>query len=117
MAFKDVEKTDIVTYLNYPGLTVVPDSIHYVNWIDDRLSTTNKFIESRARALLERIKGIDVKLEKALCQLGMEKVDNVTFNENVMDLLRKERKKLLKELAHILDIPPIGLGSMGSVCV
>ncbi len=117
MALTDSEKIKIVTDLCYPALVTVPDSIHYTNWIDDRLSTLTDAIESCVRELLARLKDMDSKLEKAVCRAGIDRVDNITFRKDEISILRRERRRLLNELAAMLDIPNQCGGSMGNICV
>lgn len=117
MAFTDIEKVKIVTDLCYPALATVPDSIHYTNWIDDRLTNLGTAIESCVRDLLKRLKDMDAKLEKAVCRVGVSRVDNVTFNKDEIMILRRERRRILNELAAMLDIPNKCGGAMGNVCV
>jgi hypothetical protein len=117
MAFTDTEKVKIVTDLGYPGLVLVPDSIHYVNWINDRLDNLTTPIEACVRDILDRLEKMDLRLEKAVCRAGIERVDGISFNGSELALLRKERCKIIKELSLILDIPSNSCGSVGNVCL
>lgn len=119
MALSTLDKVKIVTDLGYAAKSVYPGSILYTNWIDDRLTNLEAEIETCVRDMLRRLKDADKKLEKALCRAGISKVDNITFKDKDEELraLRSERRKLLRELAIILDIPYRASSSMGSVCV
>lgn len=118
MAFSDTEKVKIVTDLGWPGLTVVPDSIYYSNWVNDRLNTVTLPIERCVRDLMGRLEKMDEKLEKAVCRAGVEKVDGITFNKDEIRILRKERNKIICEMSMILDIPMQACGGgMGNVSI
>lgn len=119
MALSNLDKVKIVTDLGYPGKTVYEGSILYTNWIDDRLTNLEGEIETCVRGLMKRLKDMDEKLQKAVCRAGIAKVDNITFKSKDEELraLRAERRRILKEMSQILDIPLQGGGSMGSVCV
>lgn len=119
MALSNRDKVKIVTDLGYPAKSVYPDSILYINWVDDRLTNLETEIEVCVRDLMRRLSDMDKKLEKAVCRAGISKVDNITFKSKDEELraLRSERRRILKELAMTLDIPLQFGGSMGSVCV
>lgn len=118
MALSDSEKTKIVTDLGYPTLTIKPGSIHYANWINDRLVDITAEGERCVRDLLNRLLDIDKKLEKALCRVGIQRIDGITFQGAGEELryIRKERRRILCELSDALDIPLYACsGGQGSV--
>ncbi len=117
MPLSAVEKVQVVTDLGWPGLTVEPNSIHFVNWVNDRLSTITAPMETLLRQYIKRLQDMDAKLEKAVCRASVSSVDGVTFNKDEIHILRKERYRILKEVSQLLDIPIMGSGSMGNVCV
>ena len=118
MALSQQEKVKIITDLGYAGLTVVPDSIHYSNWIDDRLSTITAEIERCIRDLLKRLQAMDEKLEKAVCRAGISQIDGIKFRDDELRILRRERRRILRELSDALEIPLMASGgAVGNVCV
>lgn len=117
MALTDSEKIKIITDLCWPAKTLVPESTHYSNWVDTRINDLTDVIEQCVRDLLKRQLDMDKKLEKAVCRAGVSSVDGVKFRDNEIDILRKERKKLLNEMAALLDIPNRCGGMCGSVCI
>jgi uncharacterized protein YdcH (DUF465 family) len=119
LALTTLQKVKIVSDLGYPAKAVYPDSILYINWVDDRISNLEADIETCVLDLLARLAKMDEALEKAICRVGLMKVDNVTFKGKDEELraLRKERFRLLNELADLLDIPNQTGGNMARVSV
>lgn len=105
MALSQAEKHDVVYFLGWSGLTIVTGSTQYNSVVVDRLKNLTPDIERLVRGLLSRLKGIDQRLESALCRVSTKAVDNIQINDNEIPMLRKERMKLVRELSDYLDIP------------
>ena len=116
MALTATEKVKIVTDLGWPAKTVIDGSIHYSNWVDDRLTDLTPEIEACVRDLLSRLEKMDAKLEKATCRVSVKQVDGITFRDDEIRILRRERWRIIGELSDMLDIPAKSR-NMGSVCV
>lgn len=125
MAFTTSEKVKILKYLGWPASTLDPNSLSYSKIISDRLLTTIPEGETEAREYIERIMELDNQLKAAVSQSGVKRIDDIEFfgaedGGNKTSELRKERKRLVRELASLLDIAigPGAYGSaMGNVCV
>ena len=121
MALNSKEQQQILRFLGWAGLTVVPDATHFNSVVNDRLGNNPKKpltidIEREVKGILKRLLTIDEALEEALCRLTATKVDNVTTNKDEIRMLRGERKRWMRELSDILDIPMMRSGS-GSIKV
>jgi hypothetical protein len=110
----DKEKTDVIYYLGYPGKVLIPTSTHYQNTINDRLNNLTADIEARVRELLRKLAKVDKQLEEAACRFSTLQVDDIRINPEERRLLSLERKRLLRELSSLIDIPQIS-GSSDSM--
>lgn len=106
MALTSKQKHKVVFYLGWSGLTLVSGSSQYNSVVNDRLGTTlNSDIESLVKGLLERLDMLDKALEDAICRLAASSVDSITMNPREIEMLKKERMRLIRELSDHLDIP------------
>ena len=122
MAFTASEKMKIVKYLGWPANTLNPDAISYSKIVSDRLLIVLPEAEVEVRELLERIKTIDESLVGAVDSSGVKRIDDIEFfsgqEGTKTSELRKERSRVINELAMLLDIKNInGGGMMGNICV
>lgn len=118
MALTDFQKHEIVRLLGWSGKSLIEGSLDYNTVMVSRLNNLNSHIEGQVITLLDRIEVMDQKLEKAMSRAAVKIIGDITLNENEFYLLRKERKKLLKELSDLLGIEIIGsVNGMMSVCV
>lgn len=104
MAFTTQEQQDIIYYLGWPGKTILIDSTHYNSVIASRLVNLIPEIENQSRALIVRIKNIDVILVKSLNRASTVKIQDIELNPEERHILRAERKKVIWELSDLLDI-------------
>ena len=111
----EAEKTKILRHLGWPGKSIVPNSTLFSNWVNDRMIDLTPEIESCVRDLLDRLDDMDGKLEKAVCRASIKSVDGMVFRDDEIRILRRERYRIIKELARMLDIMPQTMGAMGSV--
>lgn len=117
MALTDKEKYRVLYYLGWPGLTLIPTSTMYNKVVNDRLVDLVPDIEKLVKELLEKLQKLDDKLEKAQCRLSAKSVDNIEMNPDEIPMLKKERKRLIKELSDWLEIPIDKQGNLiGVVC-
>lgn len=106
MALTSKQKHKIVFYLGWSGLTLVVNSTQYNSVVNDRLgSTLNADIENLVKGLLERLETLDKALDEAICRLAASVVDNITMNPKEIEMLKRERMRLIRELSDHLDIP------------
>lgn len=107
MALSAKEKSKVVFYLGWSGLTLVADSTQYNSVVNDRLAITDTEICRIAKELLDKLAACDEQLQDAKCRLSASSVDNIKLNPREMDQIRKERLKCIRELSDHLDIPVV----------
>lgn len=105
MALTSKQKHKVIFYLGWSGLTLVADSTQYNKVVDDRVSVVNTDIENIVKGLLERLDMYDTALDDAKCRLAAASVDNIEMNPKEIEMLKKERMRLIRELSDHLDIP------------
>jgi len=106
VALTSKQKHKVVFYLGWSGLTLVSGSSQYNSIVNNRLgSTLNIDIENIAKGLLERLEMYDKCLDEAKCRLAASSVDNIDMNPREVEMLKKERMRLIRELSDHLDIP------------
>lgn len=117
MAFSETEKVQILRHLGWPPTTIDSTSLDYSKIVSDRLTNASTAVQGIVRDLLDRVETLDVKLEKALSRMGVKQIDDITLRDNEVENLRRERRRIFKEIAVLLNIRMLGGGMMGSVCV
>lgn len=117
MALSETEKVKVLRHLGWPAKTLDSTSLSYSKMISDRLANVSAVMEAEVRQYLERIAILDDRLTKALSRAGVKRIDDIEFNGDEMPTLRKEKRRLVIELATLLDIGVQGGGMMGNVCV
>ena len=121
MAFTDTEKYKIVRFLGWPANTLVIGTLSYSKIFSDRLLSIAAEAEAEARSIVERIGDLDDALTTSVNQAGIKKIDDIEFfgaadGGTKLDELRKERRRLIRELGSLLDIAVMGGSGMGNVC-
>ena len=106
MALTSKQKSRVVYYLGWSGLTIVQDSTHFNSVVNDRINdaSDDTNISNLVKELLEKLENIDECLEKAKCRLSASQVDNITLNDREIPMLNKERRRYIRELSDLLDI-------------
>lgn len=104
-------------HLGWPPTTIDSTSLDYSKIVSDRLTNASTVVQGMVRDYFDRIEKLDEKLDKAISRAGVKQIDDITLRDGEIDILRRERKKLIKELATLLNIRMIGSGMMGGVCV
>jgi len=109
MALNQNQKTKILFYAGWSGLTIVPESTHFNSVVNDRIEDASSIdaICKIVKDLLEKLEGLDEKLEKARCRLAAKQVDNITMNEDEIRYLLKERRRCIRELLDLIDVPSV----------
>ena len=105
MALTDTQKYKVIFYLGWSGLTLVSTSTQYNSVVNDRVSDLNAEIERLVKGLLARLESLDAKLDAAACRLSASEVQDIVLNPEEIRMLRSERKRLIRELSDLLDIP------------
>jgi hypothetical protein len=114
VALTDGEKIKILRFMGWPAKTTDSTSLSYSKIISDRLSNLSDPILAETRYLLDRIEGLDDRLEAAITRAGVKRIDDIELSGNEFEVLRKEKNKLIRELGVLLDIAIIGGSSMPS---
>jgi len=112
MALTPIEKNDIIRMLGWPASTIVEGSSAFNRIISQRLNGLSEEAEYDARKILERIEGLDERLDKALDRLSAKRVGDIELNPDELPMLRKERNRLIRELSQLVDIIPAGGSGM-----
>lgn len=123
MAFTSAQKSTIIRLLCYPYGTLVTTSLDYSKIVSDKLSNIADEAQTEAEKLLEWIDQTDDQIDSAINTAGIKRIDDIEFfggngEMSKADVLRKEKKRYLSDLASLLGIPSqCGGGNMGNVCV
>lgn len=112
MAFTGAEKNKIVQLLGYGGKTLQPGSVIYNKILNDRLDSIPGDEESLVRAYLVQVQAIESQMNAAIARFAADSVGDVKMNKSEMEQLRKERKKISREIAVHVDIPYQGISGV-----
>ncbi len=86
--------------------------------MNDRLHQLQPGAEAIVIQDLTQIAAIECQMNVAITRLTAEKVSDITLNRRELEDLRRERKRIAREIADLVDIPYIGRGGNNiSVCV
>ena len=119
MALTNVEKIKLVTLLGWPAKVLDINSTSYNSTIFSRINSIDSDIEPLVDEYVEKIEELDSRLSGAISRSGVKRIDDIEFfgsdgnGSSEFSVLRTERKRLLKELASILDIA-LGMGVSNS---
>lgn len=105
MALTSLQQNKIVQLLGYGGKTLQPGSVIYNKILNDRLQSLPVDAEELVLSYLESVQGIETQLLKAQKRLIAEKVGDIVLNKRELEDLRRERKRVSREMAVLLDIP------------
>ena len=116
MALSANQQQQILRFLGWAGLTVVPDSTHFNSVVNDRLGNNvakplTAAIEKQVKNLIEKIENIEECLAEAKCRLAASSIDGIKTNPNEIRELNKERRRCIRELSDLLDIPIMKTGA------
>lgn len=117
MALNDTEKQSVLFFLGYAGNTINSNSTSYNSGVASRLTNTQAPQETRVRACLAGLEKLDEKLAAASSRLAARKVDSIETNPEEIQQLKRERKRIAKEMATTLDLEYQGADGMISICI
>jgi hypothetical protein len=115
MALTSQEQNKVIQVLGYGGKTIQAGSVIYNKILNDRLHQLPPDTETLIRVYINQIYAIEGQMNAAPARLAAKKVDNVEMNLDELSMLRKERKKIAREIAAHLDVPYMGIGANLSV--
>lgn len=105
MALSTVEKTQVIYLLGYPGKVLVEGSTHYDPTIARRLNDLTPEIEDIARACIADVETVKSRLLASQGRMLVKKVGDIELNTDENMNLKGEYRRLLEQLATLLDIP------------
>jgi len=119
MSLTDETKHKVVFYLGYPGTVLIETATNYNSIIVDRLNNLNSYIEDQVDVTITKLEVARAALEGSPTSFKLKQVGEIHFNtEGGLSLAKSEYRRLMKELASLLDIPSqIGCGVNFGVCV
>jgi len=112
MSLSQREKSKVIFYLGWSGLTIVEGSTHFNSVVNDRISVDNDEICRIAKIMIGKLEKCDEQLDAAKCRLAASSVDGVKMNQHEISQLKKERLRCIRELSDHLDIPITKSGGM-----
>jgi hypothetical protein len=112
MALTQTQKYTVLRYLGWPLKTIDSTSLSYSNIISDRLSDFPTDAEAMLIALLDRVAAIDTQLQAMVARSNVKSVDDIEFFEDGTYETRRERSKVIREIAVMVDIA-MGPGAGG----
>jgi hypothetical protein len=112
MALTETQKLDVTRLLGWPGTVLTSTSRNYNKIVAGRLANLPSPVESDVVALLTRVSGLDTKLDAALGRALVTKIGDIELNPREMEILRDERKRVIRELSELIDIPIVSRGGV-----
>ena len=105
MAFTTTQKAEIIFNLGYASRILDSNSLDYNKIFADRLDGHSAESELIISKILKQIKDVREKLILSQDIMKVKRVGDIELNNEENMLLRKDLKRLLKDLAMVLDIP------------
>jgi hypothetical protein len=109
MALSSAQQNKIVQLLGYPGKTLDAGSVVYDKVLADRLTGLNTDAEALVVVYLNSIADIEDQMSAAPARFISKKVGDIELNNDEMRLLRKERRRQIRELAQLVNIDALGM--------
>ena len=117
MALTSAQQNRIMYLLGYGGKILQAGSVIYNKILNDRLSNLPADTEAMVITLLASVTTLETQIAQAPCRLSAMKVGDIELNNTELEALRRERKRIAKEIAVHLDIPYQGVNNMIGVAV
>ena len=108
MPLLPAEQNKIVQLLGYGGKTIQPGSVIYNKILNDRLNNLPLETESLIRSYLTQVAAIETQIFAAPTRMIAKKVGDIELNNREVEDLRRERKRISKEIAVHMDVPYLG---------
>lgn len=117
-ALDSAEQNKVVQLLGYGGKILQPGSVIYNKILNDRLNQLPIDVVNIVRSYLCQVQVIETQMNAAPSRLMAKDVADIKLNNQELEMLRKERKKIAREISVHLDIPYIGTSGVNvAVCV
>jgi hypothetical protein len=117
VALTTTEQNKIVQLLGYGGKIIQSGSVIYNQILNDRLQNLPTDTETVVRGFLTQVTTIETQMNAAPTRLIAKKVSDIELNNRELEDLRRERKRIAREIAVHLDIPYQGASSVNVGCV
>ena len=109
MPFTQAEKAKICRFSGWPWQALLPNTIFYNDYLNQwvLLIEFNDDMLAQARTFIQRIDDIDARLIEATSRLSLTNVggNEVAYNEDEIDMLRSERRRVIREMKKALGVP------------
>ena len=117
MALSPEQKFTVIRLLGWPAATLVPGDMSYSKIISDKLDRFPEGAEPQLLPLLTKYATLETKIDTSTTRAGLKRLDDIEFfgsegGSSEMTVLLKERKRIVREIASLLDIA-IGPGARG----
>lgn len=112
MALTGSQMIKIVQLLGYGAKSIQAGSVIYDKVMNDRLHNLPPESETLIVSYLTSVHAIECQMAQAPARLAAEKVSDITMNRRELEDLRRERKRIAREIAELVDIPYIGIGGV-----
>lgn len=116
MAFTLEDKNKIIFHLGHPAKTLDINSLEFNTIINSRFENLSTDAEDLILSLVADLDAIRVKIQESRCRMSTKQVGDITLNsDNEAILLRKELRRLAKELSRLINIAYVGPGNSARV--
>ena len=105
MALDQEQKHKIVFLLGYTGKILIPTSTHFNKIVADRMENINDFIQDQVEELLTQIEVARAQMRNTATKGNVKRIDDIELDTTRgSSFVKKEYRRLLRELADTLDI-------------
>lgn len=112
MALSSQEQNKVIQLLGYGGKTIQPGSVIYNKILNDRLNQLPIDEENLIRSYLVNVAAIETTMGAAVNRLSTKKVGDLELNNRELEDLRRERKRIAREISAHIDVPFIAAGGL-----
>lgn len=118
MSLTAQEKSKIISHLGWPAKSIIADTTDYNNTLVGRLEGLTTPFETEVRTLLDKLLKTDDGLESAQSRLLAKQVGDIVLRDDEIYQLKKEKKRLLRQLSDLLGIQIRSSGgNMIGICI
>lgn len=109
MALTNLQKLTVLKHIGLPLTTIDTTRTDYSKIISDRLDYVTGDVQTLIVDVLTRLDGMELRLAKAMTRSGVKRIDDIEFfgaegTLSEFDVLRGEKRKLIGELADLLNL-------------
>lgn len=104
MAFTESQQIKILRHLGWPAKTLIPGSLHYAPRLLTRFEDLTQEMENEVISILTQVEKITEQIYDSISRMKVASIDEIALNQGEINQLRSERRRLINELAILLDI-------------